>query len=231
MPIRADGVDVAIVLAVDVSESADFDEVEVQRQGYLPALRDPVLVAAIASMERGMIGLSYFEWSGLPHPESVIAWRLINDCGSADSFAAEIESLPVLASRPRRIGTSISRAIRFGTDQLESATFADRRVIDISGDGRNNIGPSLERARDAALGRGIVINGLPVLLRKLGISRSLPQYCSECVTGGPGSFVMPVVVPEHLALAIRRKLVLELTGAVPDTLPTLAASSPVDCRS
>ena len=41
-------------------------------------------------------------------------------------------------------------------------------MIDISGDGVNNLGRSITQARDEALAQGVVINGLPLLLDLIG---------------------------------------------------------------
>jgi hypothetical protein len=101
-------------------------------------------------------------------------------------------------------------------------------VIDISGDGPNNIGPPVEPARDAVLAAGIVINGLPLELdarSPIGMGRrSLADYYRDCVIGGPGAFVLPVIKPDHMREAIRRKLVLEIAGLPARAVPAAAAS-------
>jgi hypothetical protein len=85
-------------------------------------------------------------------------------------------------------------------------------------------------ARDAALTKGIVINGLPILIRPSFTVRELDRYYAECVTGGPGSFVLPIKNASEFATAIRRKLILEVSGA-----PTVAriipvqGTEPMDC--
>ena len=95
-------------------------------------------------------------------------------------------------------------------------------MIDISGDGPNNMGMPVAPVRDEVLAQGIVINGLPVMLRAsggyLGIS-NLDVYYEDCVIGGPGAFVVSVNDPRQFAETIRRKLVLEIAGQpglVPD---------------
>ena len=89
-------------------------------------------------------------------------------------------------------------------------------MIDVSGDGANNMGEPVEAARDQALAQGIVINGLPLLLKpRLYFwtgGAGLDDYYRDCVIGGPGSFVIPVTKESHLARAIRRKLLLEIAG-------------------
>ena len=47
---------------------------------------------------------------------------------------------------------------------IEANEFAgDRRVIDVSGDGRNNTPPNVEAVRDRVVQTGITINGLAIL--------------------------------------------------------------------
>ena len=104
-----------------------------------------------------------------------------------------------------------------------------RRVIDVSGDGPNNIGTPVLDARNKAVDAGIIINGLPILVRPSNTYRDLDRYYAECVIGGPGSFVLPIKAPEEFATAIRRKLILEVSGAPPPARTLPAADEPVDC--
>jgi hypothetical protein len=95
-----------------------------------------------------------------------------------------------------------------------------RRVIDISGDGANNEGGPVTGARDAALKKGIIINGLPIMLKGTTPSMmdidDLDLYYEDCVIGGPGSFVLAIRDREKLKEAIRTKLVLEVAGRMPE---------------
>ncbi|HEX8374511.1 MAG TPA: DUF1194 domain-containing protein, partial [Geminicoccaceae bacterium] len=131
---------------------------------------------------------------------------------------------------------SISGALAFSAPLFEGNGYEGmRRVIDVSGDGPNNMGPPVVPVRDAVLERGIVINGLPVMLRpsQLGTMdiAALDVYYTDCVIGGPASFVLAVHEPGQLAEAIRQKLVLEIAGLPPRV--TLAAererASRTDC--
>ena len=97
-----------------------------------------------------------------------------------------------------------------------------RRVIDVSGDGPNNEGRPVLMARQSALAAGITINGLP-LMTKDGLGQQwnlddLDLYYFHCVIGGPGAFVIPVLDWAEFADAVRRKLVLEIAGVMPERL-------------
>ena len=159
-------VDAEIVLAVDASRSMDLTEFAVQRDGYLQALRHPELIRAITAGPAGRIAIAYFEWSGQAQDGSLVPWRIIDGPAAAASLADEIAAMPVRRTR----GTSISRALYFATVLIEDgAVEGARRVVDISGDGANNVGPPVTGARDEAVARGITINGLPIC--HLGLRR------------------------------------------------------------
>jgi hypothetical protein len=202
-------VDAAIALAVDVSGSMDVEELEVQRAGYLEALRHPDFARLVAAGRHGRIALSHFEWAGDVRAESTVPWRVIDGTAALEAFAREVEILPVRTS----FGTSISRAIDYGLALIEAAEFAaDSWTIDVSGDGPNNIGPPVTDARDRAVARGVTINGLPIVIRPSRGAADLPEYYENCVIGGFGAFVMPASSREEIAPAIRRKLFRELIG-------------------
>ncbi|WP_292396979.1 DUF1194 domain-containing protein [Mesorhizobium sp.] len=223
-------VDVELVLAVDISHSMDEREFALQRAGYVEALRHPDFIKAVRSGAKGRIALAYFEWAGTIRDDALIAWQVIDNAESANAFADKIEARPFRSFR----GTSISGALAFGAKLLGGTAFdATRSVIDISGDGPNNIGMPVTTIRDAAVANGIVINGLPILISPSPSFSHLDQYYAECVTGGPGSFVLPVYAASEFVTAIRRKLVLEVSGIIgpragPGTI-RIDAATPVDC--
>lgn len=223
----AEPVDLELVLAVDVSRSIDADEAALQRAGYIEAIRHPEFVRAIKTGLHGRIALAYFEWAGGVRQESLVSWQVIDSQESAEAFADRIGERTTDGFR----GTSISGALIFATGLIGAAPFAEeRRVIDVSGDGPNNIGGPVEEARDAALSAGIVVNGLPILIRPSPTYKHLDQYYANCVIGGPGSFMLPVYDSSEFATAIRRKLILEVSAAEPPArIIPAAQAEPVDC--
>ena len=110
-----------------------------------------------------------------------------------------------------------------------------RRVIDISGDGPNNDGAPVTGARDAALAKGIIINGLPIMVKEPSYSTmdidNLDLYYEDCVIGGPGSFVVTIKDREKFKEAIRTKLVLEVADRTPEqrTVPVAEREPRIDC--
>jgi hypothetical protein len=223
-------VDVELVLAVDVSQSMDFGEHELQRQGYVAALLHPQVLSAIRSGIYGRVAIAYVEWGG--SQSIMVPWTLVEDAGSARRFAEALASEPIRTIR----GTSISGALGYAAGLFEANGYEGfRRVIDVSGDGPNSSGAPVVPARDAVLEQGMIVNGLPIMLREPSYSfYSIPDldlYYADCVIGGPGSFVLPVDDPSQLADAIRQKLVLEIAGAPPRLLRAaeLAPTARVDC--
>ena len=205
-------VDLELVLAVDVSRSMDIEEQAIQRAGYSAAFRHRDVIAAITGGMHGRIAVAYVEWAGAGAENIVVPWTII--AGEADSlaFAAKLDGTGV----NRYSGTSIASGLLLSAALIEGNKINGlRRVIDVSGDGPNNIGPPVEPTRDAIVGRGIAINGLPIMLRPGGGFFSIEQldaYYEDCVIGGPAAFMIPVRAAEEFPEAIRRKLVLEIAG-------------------
>lgn len=205
-------VDLELVLAVDVSWSMDHDEQRLQRLGYVEGFRHPEVIRAIESGGWGRIAVTYVEWAGADLQKIVVPWALVDGAETAKAFAAELETAAI--GRMRR--TSIGGALGFASTLFDkNHVDGVRRVIDVSGDGANNSGPPVVPVRDALVGEGMVINGLPIMIKEANPSGffNLPDldiYYEDCVIGGTGAFIVTVTDPRHFAVAIRRKLVLEI---------------------
>jgi len=225
-------VDVELVIAVDVSRSMTPRELEIQRRGYAEALASDEVISAILDGPTGRVALTYIEWAGTGSQRVIVDWTSVGSREEAEAFSAKLTA--IFDSNLRR--TSISGAIDFAVPRFEGNGFSGlRRVIDISGDGPNNQGRPVTLARDEALARGIVINGLPLMTREgMGVQWQLDDldaYYRDCVIGGPGAFVIPVLEWSHFPQAVRRKLVLELAGSpAPAEARVLPADAPgYDC--
>jgi hypothetical protein len=214
---KTPSVDVELILAVDVSYSMDMDELAVQREGYAQAIVSKEFLQALKSGPNGKVAITYFEWAATGDQKIIIPWRVIDGPETADAVSEEIMKTPVRrASR-----TSISGAINFAMPLFDENPYRGlRRVIDISGDGPNNNGPPVTGARDAALAKGIVINGLPIMVKEPSYSTmdidNLDFYYEDCVIGGPGSFVVSIKDRDKFKEAIRTKLLLEVAGRTPE---------------
>lgn len=220
-------VDVELVLAVDMSGSMDLEEARIQRAGYLDALRHREFIDAVRGGLIGRIAISYFEWAGSVNESSRVDWRVIESAADAAAFADDIAAKPITTRR----GTSISNALTYASGLIDTNAFlGQRRVIDVSGDGPNNLGPPVVPARDTAVRSGVVVNGLAIIIRPTGVGVRLDRYYGDCVIGGPGSFVLPIHNPDDFGVAIRQKLVMEVSGRQPSVRIIPAASlAAMDC--
>jgi hypothetical protein len=206
-----EAVDVALVLAVDVSRSIDEDEARLQREGYRNGISDPAVITAIRGGMIGAIGLAYVEWAGIEYQRTVLPWTRIATETDAHHWATEL----AMAPRASLSWTSISGAIIHARRELTACPFeATRRVIDISGDGVNNQGPPIEAMRDEAVAEGIVINGLPIMNDRPTFGRPPPAnldlYFRDRVIGGPGAFYVVAEDFNSFGQAVKRKLIREI---------------------
>ncbi|OAE99060.1 hypothetical protein AYJ54_33930 [Bradyrhizobium centrolobii] len=225
-------VNLELVIAVDVSYSMDMDELAIQREGYAQAIVSKAFLQALRAVPGSKVAVTYFEWSMSGDEKIIIPWSVIDGPGSAAAVAAEIMETPIR----RGSSTSISGAINFALQLFdENPHRGSRRVIDISGDGPNNDGAPVTGARDAALAKGIIINGLPIMVKEPSIStvdiEHLDLYYEDCVIGGPGAFIMTIKDRKNFQEAIRTKLVLEVAGLTPESgiVPATAKEPRVPC--
>jgi hypothetical protein len=228
-------VDLELVLAVDVSWSMDIEEQNLQREGYVAAIRDPAFIAALRTGDFQRIALTYVEWAGVGLERVVVPWAIVDGEASARAFADSLAAAPI--ARMRR--TSISSALVNSARLFDNGINGMRQVIDISGDGPNNAGIPVTEARDEVLAKGITINGLPIMIKRGNPGGyfqldDLDIYYEDCVIGGFGSFMITVDEETRFSEAIRRKLILEIAGLAPEVVPAQfrAPGSPprIDCE-
>ncbi len=220
-------VSIELVFAVDTSRSIDGFEFDLLMKGIAKAFRTPEIVNLIG--QQNGVAVTLFQWSSEVDEKNMIPWHLLKDPASVLSFAAKVEK----AERdPNRVFTGIGEAIDFGVRLISENAFEGRQLkIDVSGDGRNNIGipPSIPRQKANAL--GIVINGLPILTHivdnwiitnppfRLPTHTNvdyydLEAYYREKVIHGPGAFIEIANDYDDFARAFLRKLRREITPLV-----------------
>jgi hypothetical protein len=216
----AERVDLLLVLAADVSRSVDAQKFQLQRAGYAAAIANPRVLEAIQSGRNRRIAVLFMEWSGFGNQQVVIDWTPIDGLKAAQAFGDRLlESPRSFADR-----TSISGGIDFAVTQLARAPFfAERQTIDVSGDGTNNSGRDVIKAREEALARGITINGLVILSERplpwnpehTNPPGGLGNYYRMNVIGGPGAFVLEAKDFNSFGQAIIKKLIAEIADAAP----------------
>jgi hypothetical protein len=217
---RAETVDLLLVLAADVSRSIDDTEFNLQRKGYAAAMTDPRVMRAIVGGANHAIAVCFVEWSGASDQNVVVDWTVVRDEEGAAGVAATMLSAP----RSFLGRTSISAAIDFSIERFAAASAtADKRIIDVSGDGTNNSGRNVTDARDEALAQNVTINGLAIINTQANPGYAfhtqppggLPKYYQDNVIGGAGAFLLVVENFDSFAEAITRKLITEIAGMPP----------------
>jgi hypothetical protein len=225
-PVRAEDVDVALVLVTDVSRSVDDIEFKLEKDGYASAFTNRKVIEAIQGGPLGKIAVAYVEFASSFEVRTVLDWMVIKDRASAEAFTQQLSAAP----RSFWGRTSISAGIDEAAQLLaENGLNATRRVIDVCGDGTNNAGREASDARDDALKAGITINGLAIIndhpvswtFAHVQPPGGLANYYRDNVTGGPGSFVLEVHDFASFGEAMTRKLVEEIAlRRVPPRLAT-----------
>ena len=225
-------VDVELVMAADISYSMDMDELALQREGYAQAIASREFLDALKQGTHGKIAVTLVEWAGVSDQRIVVPWRLIDGAAAAQAVSEEMARAPVR----RAFRTSISGALMFSAALFEGNGYRGlRRVIDVSGDGTNNQGPMVTLVRDDVTAKGIVINGLPIMLKEPQPNsidiKDLDIYYEDCVIGGPGAFVVPIRERAKFKDAIRTKLVLDIAQyrGHARVIPAAASAPRISC--
>ena len=217
----AESVDMTLVLVSDVSRSVDDSEFQMEKTGYAAAFNDPRVLAAIRSGAVGAIAVAYVEFAGPYEVNTVLDWRVVRDAGSARQLTDALEAAPRSFWGRTSISAGIDRAMQLlGENGFE----AQRRVIDVAGDGTNNSGRDVSAARDDAVAAGVIVNGLAIInehpvsytYAHVQPPGGLTEWYRQNVIGGPGAFVVEVREFAAFGEAMTRKLINEI-AALPAT--------------
>lgn len=206
--------DVAIVLAVDGSDSIDDEEYAFQKAAISAAFRDKAVISALR--EAGVVAVSAVFWGDANLPTQELDWFVIDRGDGTESFAREIENNHRVVFGNTDIGNGIWSAL---TLLSGSSLCARTSIVDISGDGRETLGPkrseviSLYQARRRAKQMDVTINALVV-----SDEGDLASYYAKKVIVGPGAFVMDIRSYADYSDAIRKKLIRELSYRAVDPL-------------
>jgi hypothetical protein len=197
-------VDLELALLVDVSASVSDEEFRLQAGGLAAAFHSPAVLDAIDAAGRKGIAVSVIQWANEESQRVSVDWTLVKGEADARWLAARISSMPRLIQGGH---TALSNALAFGLRELETNRFTGlRRVIDLSGDGRNNDGRPLRTVRREVIEQGITINGLAIL-NELPL---LGGYFRDHLIGGEGAFFMVAQDYSDFAQAIVQKLAREI---------------------
>ncbi len=206
----------ALALGLDVSGSVDSREYRLQLDGLAAALRRPEVAQLILTDPAAPVHLAIFEWSETGHQRMLLDWAAIR---SSD----DLKRIGALLNITRRSiapqGTAVGSAMLFGAELLSQQRECWKRTLDLSGDGKHNLGPHPRQVKNTLLSSGITINGLvigaddPAQGDKRYVQvGELSAYYSAWVILGPNAFVEVALGFEAYEDAMTRKLIRELEG-------------------
>jgi Ca-activated chloride channel homolog len=203
--------DANIVTGLDFSGSIEPRDAQVQIEGITMAIRSPQVIAAIRNGNRGRIGFAVFVWASGNYP-ILTNWRQIGSPEEAVAVAREVEAaLHALIGGSDalvKLGalTDLSGALEYGGEMLRAAPFTtNHRIVNIIGNGIDNVGEGVKPVRDRLVAGGVTINGVA-----LGRDKTLFAYLKRDVIGGPDSFALMADDPEKLVEVLARKFMTEI---------------------
>ena len=201
-----------LILAADVSGSVNSARYKTQQDGYLEALGDSRVLNVIRELDPPVLAVTFMAWAR--EQEVMVPWTRVQDARSMDLFRNRLKD----AQRPQiGINTLISRALLFCNRLFDKEFIGGRKVIDVSGDGDDNQGiVGLREVRDAVVARGVVINGLPIIVKPPEYifppqpPEGLDVYYRNHVVGGEGHVTIESIGFDNFKQAILQKLLLEI---------------------
>lgn len=194
---------VALLLAVDVSQSIDVGEYKIQTDGLADALLDASVAEALI---QGNVALSVVQWSGPDSQDMTIPWTRMTSETDIRLFAQRARLMPRVYQMSN---TAVGELIRFSLNQFKDVADCARHVIDISGDGNDNASTGPEQARRSAELQGVQINALAIEW----IGDSITNFYRRSVIT-QGGFVMTARGHEDYAETLRRKITREVSQAL-----------------
>ncbi len=208
----------ALALGLDVSGSVDAREYRLQLGGLADALNHPEVRQKLMAMPEAPVRITVYEWSGPADQVTLVPWSEIASPAALDIV---IETLRQTTRRDATPGTALGRAMQKGAGVLAQQQDCWKRTLDLSGDGKSNLGPRPRDVRDALEAEGITINGLVIGvddpnigdIRQSEIGELSSYYRAEVILG-PDAFVQTAIGFADYADAMRRKLLRELDGLV-----------------
>jgi hypothetical protein len=207
---RKNCADVALVLAIDASGSIDPKDFALQMQGYAAAFRSAQVQASLRAA--GQVDVAVVIWADSAPRSDILPFRRLTVAEDAQALARDLERFPRLEGRGM---TGLARALKTSLDLLLAPEVcAERRIIDLSGDGRQvhfrglRVEEMLPAIRARAEAMGVTINALAIETQDSGMA----AYFRQHVMAGHGAFVLRAATMEDFAAAIVAKLRLELTA-------------------
>ncbi len=207
----------ALALGLDVSGSVDAQEYRLQLRGLAAALRRPDVAQLILSNPGAPVRIAVFEWSEPDHQKLLLDWTEIR---TQDDLTRIGQQLDAVKRSPAPQGTAVGSAMAFGANLLNQQD-CWKLTLDLSGDGKHNLGPHPHKVKSQLHSAGITINGLVIGAddprqgdqRQVQVGE-LSAYYNTWVILGPDAFVEVALGFDAYEHAMARKLIRELEGLV-----------------
>ncbi|MGI9498754.1 MAG: DUF1194 domain-containing protein [Geminicoccaceae bacterium] len=200
---KAIPVDLELSLVIDSSGSIDPGEFSQQIDGYAQAFRQTAVVDSIATTPNGIaVNTILFASDAV---EVITFQHLVTEQDVLD-FADALAGVTRATG-----GTDIADGINLAVETINTNNFESGNIIiDVSGDGRQNVSGDPALSRDAALSAGVSrING--IVIGGLG----LVDFYRDNVIGGTDAFVLQADSFDEFDTAIANKIQVEV-GAPDD---------------
>ncbi len=209
----------ALALGLDVSGSVDAREYRLQMGGLAQALGSDTVRATLLERTETPIEILVFEWSGPQDQLTLVPWSRISDAGALETVIAQLQN--VERRTEATPGTALGVAMMRGAQHLAQRDHCWRKTLDISGDGKSNLGPRPRNVKPQLVGREITINALVIGaddpatgdVRQSEVAE-LSAYFNAEVILGPDAFIEVALGFEGYAAAMETKLLRELDGLV-----------------
>jgi Ca-activated chloride channel family protein len=196
---------IALVLLMDVSASVNHENYQLQHEGLIQAFQSEQLQQTIISQPHG-VAVSVIHWA--TYADVIVDWHHLRTRSQIHAFVRDLQAVDRHA-HDLGMNTGIGTAIQAGMAQLaRTPCEADQQILDVSGDGDNNVGPPPGPIRDIAQDAAITINGLPIVTEH---APDVVTYYREHVVTSDG-FVLQANGFSDFGRAIRRKIQLEIAG-------------------
>ncbi|WP_342751905.1 DUF1194 domain-containing protein [Roseobacter denitrificans] len=205
-----------------MSGSVDLREYRLQIDGLVEALNHPEVTQIFLAVPSAPISLLVYEWSGPDDQELLVDWTPIT---GIDALRSVSKTLAQTQRREATPGTALGVAMQTGADYLDQMGSCWKRTLDLSGDGKSNLGPRPRHVKDFLRSKDITINALVIGSdapastdrRYVEISELSAYFAAEVILGAD-AFVQTAVGFEDYAHAMTQKLKRELAGIAVSSL-------------
>lgn len=214
----------ALTLALDISGSVNHSEYRLQLDGIADALSSPEVQEIIFYNPEHPIALSVFEWSGNADQRVIVDWIDINTNEDLDFVISHLRNY---WGERTSLHTAIGSAVAFGKEMLDQRPDCWRHTIDVSGDGKNNLGQMPHQHFGKGGFEAITVNGLAVSVEDDKYDaesvkfhhEDMTSYFEQHVIQGTASFVELARGYSDFKRAMSTKLIRELSPGLFAELP------------